>query len=109
MIEYQLDLSPLMDRLNGIVQKMQTFGSQSMPQEMTDWQQQDLNRKQPRTYTPSPVEAWTDIWSRVAMPITGVGKGRRRMVSIRRPILRPQLMDSFHQREITRLDKEVDW
>jgi hypothetical protein len=89
MLSVDLDVSPLINRLNTMEQQLKKFPNQ-MGDELTEWQTEDMHRKYPNT-TVTETYVETTIWPtsrvRLARP-----KGRKRRPAA---ILRPELYDKL--------------
>ena len=108
------------DALSGIEGLRET-----MPAELTDWQEQDMGRSRPNTSAPDAQTAETLIWPRARqIGAYGVRRPRPRLlrarrqpqpggsaatVHVRRPILRPELLTLLRERMRELLGKTFTW
>ena len=109
-----------------MTETLRTFGYTDMPQELTNWQTEDMHRKYPETRTEQlrtkdEVSALTDIFPRSRTyeethphRVHPVKKPTRplpvlRHTTMQHPILRPMLFDKLYSRMVALLDEKIKW
>jgi hypothetical protein len=110
-------------------ERIAAFGSVDMPSEMLAWQSQDMRRKYPHQETPDSNTVETTVWPRSrrsaerrqkakAQAAAGIARVRpprlvqpkiRMGSGLRRPILRPELIQRLHERMIALLQDKLKW
>lgn len=84
----------------------------SIPSEFLEWQAEDMNRKSPEVDV-SDNETSTDIYRRSfrrrRMILSAKPRRRTAIVVSSRPILRPELLESFHKRMINLMIETIQW
>jgi hypothetical protein len=122
MLTFALDVSPLIDRLDKMSEKLEEFPKR-MADELTAWQTEDMNRRYPNT-TEEGNSVSTEIWptSRVVVSdqkkINAIVKARKAAgrpalgvarKGVPRPILRPELFTKLCERMDALMAKELTW
>jgi len=99
------------ERVEKMASKLQVV---PVPAELTAWQTDDMNRKNPITEVINPTAAETRIWPRGRT--TRQLSARQRIVSRRvtrmpgkRPILRPELFNMLRERMKQMMSREIQW
>jgi hypothetical protein len=109
MIEYDIDVKPVQDKLSKILEKIEAVKTREMPVEFLDWQAEDLNRRLPRIDERTPTTVMTKIHEKTGSYRLVRVAGRRRRVRTRsRPILRPVLFQELCQR-MRRMLGTISW
>lgn len=119
MFDFRLDgVERVVSKMDGMIKSLNELVATEIPEELTDWQTEDMRRKYPNT-TKTDDGAFTRIWptSRIAgqrprrfraapskTRMSGGAKGQK----VRRPILRPALLESLVDR-MGELLKSIHW
>jgi hypothetical protein len=123
------------DGVDTLLKKLETFGKQieglreSIPQELTDWQREDMRRTFPNLKTETSgneIAASTEIWPRSRLPskdqhrqhqgpkvrsLVPIAPKQHRdpMARSTRPILRAELVQKLHDRMIRLTTEAMKW
>lgn len=129
MIQIDIEgVEGLFQTIDSMVDQVDTFGREEMPQGLTDWQIEDMRRRYPQTDMPNDKTAVTTIYPRSPlsdMPGYKAGKYKRRTVVITkpnvgglggaggrtstRPILRPELFEKLYDRMTGLIEQSLKW
>jgi hypothetical protein len=121
MLHISIDVAPLLERFERMEERIAGFGSVDMPTELTEWQEEDMNRRYPNTVVPDSKTALTHIWPRSRLSERRSyerTRERRRRPSLSRapafrggtrPILRPELFERLCQRMAALLPEKLRW
>jgi hypothetical protein len=97
------EIDKLMARFDAMAEGLSQL-EQTMPEELTNWQREDLRRVRTFTDTPAYLIATTKVWRRWRKRAWRVGRrpgwqrGRRRAPLTSRAILSPKSRDDLHKR-----------
>jgi hypothetical protein len=122
MLIVTVDASAMLGRIDAVVERLEQFGPTDMPAEVTEWQREDMNRQYPKTETPDARTALTRIWPRSRLSDERRAVRRRQprrsgrpLPLLRaprggeRPILRPELLETFYARLRALLPEKIHW
>ena len=85
MIDFGLEgLEEIGKTITKMVDKIDHFGKQDMPDELVFWQTDDMRRQRPNTETPDDKTAETQIWQRSNVAASKKGRRKRRRRRARR-------------------------
>jgi hypothetical protein len=119
MLHVSIDVSAVLARFDAVAERLEHFGPNDMPAELTEWQREDMNRKFPSTEMPDERTAFTRIWprSRLSDQRRVVRRPRRAGRPLRvlrtaapagnRPILRPSLFERLCERMAALLPERI--
>jgi hypothetical protein len=110
-------------RLEGMGDNIQAFGQRDMPDELFNWQAEDMKRRYPEVETPDDKTAETEIFPRSRLPSKHVRQpsAQARRISIARPkggggrpistrpILRDELFEKLVERMGALLETALAW
>lgn len=89
---------------------------QRLPQVFLDWQTQDMNRKYPKIDEHKGLSVTTLVYPRSRRPRVGprntkggTRKTARSVPGVKRPILRPELVDQLFTRMVTMCREAIEW
>lgn len=123
MLEVTIDTAAAEKTVDTLVQNIEGL-REAMPQELIDWQREDMNRKQPNLTVVDEYSVMTEIWPRGRFSVQRAHPTRRPgqrklaaptvvhkgvVVHSSRPILRPELFDRLVERMSALLKKVVPW
>jgi hypothetical protein len=119
MLHVSIDVSAALGRFDALAERLEHFGPNDMPAELTEWQREDMNRQYPNTEMPDARTAFTRIWprSRLSDQRRVVRRPRRtgRPLPVLRaaagagdrPILRPSLFERLCERMAALLPERI--
>lgn len=128
MLNIEIKTEAIEEKLKAMAERIKTFGTEELPQGLTDWQVEDMHRKYPETDSAydtgeNEYSAYTMIYPRSRTyeqthPHRSHAAPRRKPVlssmprliksGLRHPILRPVLFDMLHSRMVAMLEK-IKW
>ena len=123
-IQITIDSESVIRKLDGALRRAEEL-RETMPAELTAWQEQDMGRSRPNTSVPDAQTAVTTIWPRARQmstprrrrrsqllrqrrPRPVLGGNAARVLS-RRPILRPELLVTLRERMAELLGNAFSW
>jgi hypothetical protein len=129
MLNIEVKVEKVLARVEAMTKHVDAFGKTDMPQGLTDWQTEDMNRKYPETNTDevsaaNQTSVSTPIFPRsrtyeqmhphrsrpVAVRKPALASMPRLLKStLRHPILRPELFDKLYSRMVALLDDKLKW
>jgi hypothetical protein len=87
-----------------------------LPEVFLDWQREDMNRKYPKVDEHNGLSVTTYVYprsrrKRIGNPRTGKGqrKQARRVTGVKRPILRPELVEQLFARMTEMCKEALEW
>jgi hypothetical protein len=115
-------MAKLTARFDSMVEKLNNFGKHAMPDELTNWQSEDMKRHFPNTETPDDKTAATEIFPRSRIPSQhkrpsaaarlvplARPKGGSKPPPSTRPILREELWNKLCERMDALLGNKLTW
>jgi hypothetical protein len=125
MLDIKIEnVEELVEKLNAVVEHVETMGRSTMPEELTAWQKEDMRRRYANTTTPDDKTAFTEIWPRSRLSgqrqVTHRASSRQLRTAVSRPggagrprsdrqILRPELFEKLCARMRALLAKTMEW
>jgi hypothetical protein len=108
VIQIDVDIGKFPENIDQFMENIVQFGKTDMPEELTDWQTQDMRRKYPNTEQGSPQDYrfWTltKIW-----PTSRLNMLRTQWRPSRRPILREELLTKLCDRMREKMARVIQW
>jgi hypothetical protein len=116
MLNISIDASRVEARLDNMLNQIAAFGQTTMPDELLKWQVDDVHRTFPNVDKPSPETAEMSMkthggHTRVESSRTGFLRAPRRprTVLIRKPVIRPKLIEQLRARMAAQMQQELKW